>query len=390
MTHQCKFCDAILANEYSLSTHQKKTKKCLIKQGIKIPEGEFKCELCNEKFIHKTVLNNHLISCNKKNILLNYKKLETKYNTLENKYNILETKYNMILEDKEKLLDKITTAALSPVYDVFEDPSTILIEEDNNESEENEEEYKLTPLEVGDGYTIEHREEDGFINVTNLCKAGDKQFKHWFSLLKTKAFLRVLSSSVGIPTDELIKYNTGSIHERATWTHPQVAINIAQWISPNFDVKVSSWVYEVMMTGKIDITATKSYKELQKENKNKELKIQFLTKKYVKRQPRVDYQERNVIYILTTANMKKERRYILGKAENLTSRLSVYNKSDEHEVIYYQECSDEDKMNIVETTVFNKLKECREQANRERFILPENKEIKYFLDTIKKVIEFVN
>ena len=28
--------------------------------------------------------------------------------------------------------------------------------------------------------------------------------------------------------------------------------------------------------------------------------------------------------------MKKERRYILGKAENLTNRLSVYNKSDEH------------------------------------------------------------
>ena len=174
------------------------------------------------------------------------------------------------------------------MHDVFEDPSTILIEEDNNESEENEEEYKLTLLEVGDGYTIEHREEDGFINVTNLCKAGKKLFKNWNQLEKTKGFLRVLSSSVGIPTDELIKYSTGSNYERATWTHPQVAINIAQWISPNFDVKVSSWVYEVMMTGKVDITNTKSYKELQKENKNKELKIQFLTKKYVKRQPRAD------------------------------------------------------------------------------------------------------
>ena len=211
---------------------------------------------------------------------------------------------------------------------------------------------------------------------------------------RTKAFLQALSSEVLINTSELIKLGTGSKNikdsTQGTLVHPQVAINIAQWISPTFDVKVSGWVYEVMITGKIDISATKSYKELQKENKNKELKIQFLTKKYVKRQPRVDYQERNVVYILTTANMKKERRYILGKAENLTNRLSVYNKSDEHEVIYYQECSDEDKMNIVETTVFNKLKECREQANRERFILPENKEIEYFKDTIKKVIEFVN
>ena len=102
------------------------------------------------------------------------------------------------------------------MHDVFEDPSTILIEEDNNESEENEEEYKLTLLEVGDGYTIEHREEDGFINVTNLCKAGKKLFKNWNQLEKTKGFLRVLSSSVGIPTDELIKYNTGSNSERVT------------------------------------------------------------------------------------------------------------------------------------------------------------------------------
>lgn len=68
-----------------------------------------------------------------------------------------------------------------------------------------------------------------------------------------------------------------------------------------------------------------------------------MTKKYVKKQQRIGYKERNVIYILTTANMKKERRYILGKAENLTSRLSVYNKSDEHEVVYYEKCLDEEK-----------------------------------------------
>ena len=74
--------------------------------------------------------------------------------------------------------------------------------------------------------------------------------------------------------------------------------------------------------------------------------------------------------------MKKED--ILGKAENLTNILSVYNKSDEHEVIYYQKCPDEEKMNIIETMIFNKLKEYREQANRERFILPKDKDIEYY------------
>ena len=51
--------------------------------------------------------------------------------------------------------------------------------------------------------------------------------------------------------------------------------------------------------------------------------------------------------------MNKERRYILGKAENLTNRLSVYNKSDEHKVVYFGSCGDEETMNLVENMVFN-------------------------------------
>ena len=123
------------------------------------------------------------------------------------------------------------------------------------------------------------------------------------------------------------------------------------------------------------------------ENKENKLKIQYLTKKYVKAQPRIQYNEKNVIYILTTPSHKKEGKYILGKATNLTSRLSTYNKTDEHEVVYYQECPDEDSMSIIEQLIFHKLKDYREQANRERFILPEGKSIELFINVIKKSIE---
>ena len=47
-------------------------------------------------------------------------------------------------------------------------------------------------------------------------------------------------------------------------------------------------------------------------------------------------------------------------------------------------------MNIAETMIFNKLKDYREQANRERFIIPPDKDIEYFKDIINKVIEFIN
>jgi len=92
------------------------------------------------------------------------------------------------------------------------------------------------------GYQIESRPKDGYINVTNLCKAGGKQFKAWKRLQKTEAFLRVLSNEVKISTSFLIKRKTGYGSEQGTWVHPQVAINIAQWISPEFAVQVTSWI----------------------------------------------------------------------------------------------------------------------------------------------------
>jgi hypothetical protein len=106
--------------------------------------------------------------------------------------------------------------------------------------------------------------------------------------------------------------------------------------------------------------------------------------------PQIQYYEENVIYILTTANMKKERRYILGKATNLTSTLSVYNKTDEHEVVYYEKCPDQEKMSVVETLVFSRLNPYREQANQEIFLLPKDNTIHLFSDTIKFCIKLVH
>jgi hypothetical protein len=45
-------------------------------------------------------------------------------------------------------------------------------------------------------------------------------------------------------------------------------------------------------------------------------------------------------------------------------------------------------MSLVENMVFMYLKDYREQANRERFLLPEEEEIKYFSQIIKKSVEF--
>jgi hypothetical protein len=397
----CEFCNNVFSNKQNLNSHQKKAKYCLKIQGKSNDNNKFKCSICNSVFTSSYNLKRHKKICENDSIAKKYQTDIKKFQeqSIKDKKEI-EMLKNTIVDLKEqlnKVEDRYDNLSLTAVSGNFEDETTIEINEDDFlsdgdftvEETDIEDEYKqLPPLEVGKGFTIDHRDEDGYINVTNLCKAGNKQFKAWNRLEKTRAFIRVLSSTVLISTVELIKHNSGGNGERHTWVHPQVAINIAQWISPQFDVKVSGWVYEIMMTGKVDITNTTSFKKLQEQDKQKSIKIQYLTKKYVRSQPRVQYKEKYVIYVLTTALMKKERRYILGKATNLTSRLSVYNKSDEHEVVYYQSCGDEETMGCVENMVFQYLKEYREQANRERFILPKKEEIKLFSDTINKSVEF--
>ncbi len=45
-------------------------------------------------------------------------------------------------------------------------------------------------------------------------------------------------------------------------------------------------------------------------------------------------------------------------------------------------------MNVIELMVINKLKDYKEKANRDRFILPLDKNISFFTDIIDKSIEF--
>jgi uncharacterized Zn-finger protein len=117
--------------------------------------------------------------------------------------------------------------------------------------------------------------------------------------------------------------------------------------------------------------------------------VQELAIKYGRKQRRQQIKDPNVVYILTTNHLKNERRYILGKSKNLTTRLSTYNKTDEHEVIYHQGCGTEENMDAVEKMVLTKLTKYREVENRDRFILPEDKEIDLFIDTIKNSVEFI-
>jgi hypothetical protein len=165
----------MLSSEYSLSIHQKTTKKCLIKQGI-IPLGNFKCDICNENFLCKSVLKKHSISCNKKNNTeLNIKIIpelkskntfiESKLSNIESKYNILKQKYDILRENQKK-------------YESLEIKYTMLLEErkeckiDQKKYESLEIKYTML-LEERKEWKIEQKELLDKITTTALTKTNN-------------------------------------------------------------------------------------------------------------------------------------------------------------------------------------------------------------------------
>jgi hypothetical protein len=263
-------------------------------------------------------------------------------------------------------------------------------------------EVKTTETLTLNNIVIISRSQDNYINATQLCQAGGKRFNHWYSLDTTKQLINALKSKTGIPvldqindtdteavitasgTYPLIEINKGGNdkHNQDTWIHPDLAIQLAQWISPIFALQVSSWIRELFTTGNVSI----DLKVLEDKNKNNEIKIKLLEDMHLKKHKRLNYPKKNVIYMLTTEDNKKKRNYVIGKTTNLTKRLSNYNKSNEHEVIYYKECNNEDDMTIIELMVLNKLKKYQEKTNRDRFILPIENDIYLFTDIIDKCI----
>lgn len=110
--------------------------------------------------------------------------------------------------------------------------------------------YSLTLIqrEVNNSI-IEQRSNDGYINATALCSVAGKRWHNYVRTETTGHFLRALEAKTRISVIELIQEVRSQTGVPATWVHPKVAINLAQWLSADFAVQVSEWVYEWMSGG---------------------------------------------------------------------------------------------------------------------------------------------
>ena len=127
--------------------------------------------------------------------------------------------------------------------------------------------------------------------------------------------------------------------------------------------------------------------EKEKENIKKSNRIKLLEIKASKKGERIE-QGKNAVYLITNEYLERDRTFIIGKAISLANRLSQYNKNAEHKVVYVKECKNAKQMALIEENILYKLDKYRERANRDRFILPENRNISVFTDVINQIWNF--
>ncbi|MEH1822109.1 MAG: KilA-N domain-containing protein [Nostoc sp.] len=94
----------------------------------------------------------------------------------------------------------------------------------------------------------------GYVNATQMCKACNKQFNDYARLESTKEYWEGLSRFTGIPVDLLVMTNLkGRNDQRGTWAHPEIAIDLAKWVSVEFRIWANQTLRQVM-TGHLSVT----------------------------------------------------------------------------------------------------------------------------------------
>ncbi len=92
------------------------------------------------------------------------------------------------------------------------------------------------------GTSITRRTTDGYVNATAMCKANKKRWSDYRESDRCQQYLDALSQTTEIPVFDLIEARQGQ--GGGTWVHPQVAVDLARWISAPFAVWMDGWFLE--------------------------------------------------------------------------------------------------------------------------------------------------
>jgi len=244
--HKCKICNKTYSSYSSLWTHTKNIHKAEINiskltvnatydnNPLKINKI-YKCNYCDNEYNHKQSRWSHHQKCK---IIFEEKEKKCKiiFEEKEQKKQLFEIKIAKINKKKEiklaKINEKIKLAEINKELELAKIipinnqlinlivDKTNTIEELKTKIDENKTnslieinnniQPKQQTLKLNDVIVIS-RSEDNYINATQLCQAGGKQFAHWYSLESTKNLISEAVNDIGIPISQLIDIKRGIV-----------------------------------------------------------------------------------------------------------------------------------------------------------------------------------
>lgn len=106
-----------------------------------------------------------------------------------------------------------------------------------------------------DGYAIEQRTDNSFLNATDLLRVYNEQsktqkrIKEFWDNKSTKEFIEALIRQENLVGENSPLLNSDLIITKRgknanTYMHPYLFVKFAMWLSADFEVKVIKWVYD--------------------------------------------------------------------------------------------------------------------------------------------------
>lgn len=87
-----------------------------------------------------------------------------------------------------------------------------------------------------------------------MCKRYGRKVNDFARLKGSKDYLEALSSVTGIPVTELVQQIQGGTPElQGTWVSSRVALKLAAWLNPYFEVWVYSVIERLLTQGKVEL-----------------------------------------------------------------------------------------------------------------------------------------
>lgn len=239
------------------------------------------------------------------------------------------------------------------------------------------------PLEL-DGVVVFARD-DGYVNATQLCKAGGKLFGDWHRTESTKTLIEALSSDMGIPISQLVESKKGNTtaFKQGTWIHPDLAVQLAQWVSPSFALKVSRYIRELMLTGAVAVKEAKTevqLVEIQKELKSTKAQHErMLQKRHYHK-----FKKGPCFYILSDVDSASKKFKVGFDGEDINARLQMHRTSlpgAQLELLVYAE-----KSRLVETNMLQRYESLRKYNNHEWIY---DIDIDHLRDSVNTILNFL-